>query len=236
MPGPTVVAHADALVADASGVTGRAGQHRSCRACGRPVPGLVTPVSRAKPTGKPSKFSTGVGRRPATDTGAGAAAGGSQIAEAAQGRLVGVDGFRTGQETEPFQVTVFDQQAGSPERTKPWLFQRDVPGIGHLKGRGALARMVEPVPVFGGPVLVEPIGRLGRRHGNGGGTNCATAAARGAGREYGHDQGKANAANAMSPTGTPCEAGCQAAEVRRAAIRSGSRRSTNSVLTSATLR
>ena len=37
------------------------------------MPGSVTPVSRAKPTGRPSKFSTGVGFRPCTASGAGGA-------------------------------------------------------------------------------------------------------------------------------------------------------------------
>jgi hypothetical protein len=45
---------------------------------GRPVPGLAAPVSRANPTGKPSKFSTAVGRKPATDSGAGGASGESR--------------------------------------------------------------------------------------------------------------------------------------------------------------
>ena len=46
---------------------------------------------------------------------------------------------------------------------KARLFQRHEPGVGHREGRGALARMVKPVPVLGRPVLVEPMGRFDRR-------------------------------------------------------------------------
>ena len=43
------------------------------------------------------------------------------------------------------------------------LFQREKPGIGHRKGRGALTGMVEPVSVLCRPILVEPVCSRRRR-------------------------------------------------------------------------
>ena len=87
---------------------------------GWPVAGSGTPVIRAKPTGRPSKFSAGVGLKPATDAGAGSVvASDARIAKAMQGCFVGMDGFRAGQKTEPFEIVAVPKQAGPVNKWMP---------------------------------------------------------------------------------------------------------------------
>src|ERR1700716_2955767 len=68
-----------------------------------------------------------------------------------------MDGFRTWNETESFEIIAVLEQTGLAEQMNARLFQRDKPGVWHRKGRGALTCMVEPVSILCRPVLIEPI-------------------------------------------------------------------------------
>ncbi len=87
----------------------------------------------------------------------------SCVAEAAQRGVVGVDGLGARSKAEALEIGRCPSSVGLAEQAQVRLVQRDEPGIGHRECRGALADMVEPVAILDRPILVEPVGRFGRR-------------------------------------------------------------------------